>query len=37
VDQALEAGHRTPDIAVEGTNRVSTTEMGDLIADAITN
>ena len=37
VDQALDAGHRTPDIAVAGTHRVSTTEMGDLIANAITN
>ena len=35
VDQALDAGHRTPDIAVEGTNRVSTTEMGDLITSVI--
>ncbi|CAI8051520.1 3-isopropylmalate dehydrogenase [Geodia barretti] len=35
VEMALDAGHRTPDIAVEGTHRVSTTEMGDLIANAI--
>ena len=35
VDQALDAGHRTPDIAVQGAHRVSTGEMGDLIANAI--
>ena len=35
VDQALEAGYRTPDIAVAGTHRVSTTEMGDRITAAI--
>jgi 3-isopropylmalate dehydrogenase len=37
VEQVLDAGYRTPDIAVNESSRVSTTEMGDRIAQAITN
>ncbi len=37
VAQVLDAGYRTPDIAVAGTSRVGTAEMGDRIADAIAN
>lgn len=35
VEQVLDEGHRTPDIAAPGTNKVSTTEMGDRIAGAL--
>lgn len=35
VEQVLEAGYRTPDIASEGAQKVSTTEMGDRIAGAL--
>jgi 3-isopropylmalate dehydrogenase len=35
VEQVLDQGYRTPDIAAEGTQRVSTTEMGDHIVAAI--
>ena len=37
VEQVLDAGCRTPDIATPGTERVSTAEMGDRIARAIVN
>jgi 3-isopropylmalate dehydrogenase len=35
VDAVITAGHRTPDIAGTGTSVVSTTQMGDLVSDAI--
>ena len=35
VEQVLDQGYRTPDIAAEGSQRVSTTEMGDRIAAAL--
>ncbi|MFQ6026418.1 MAG: 3-isopropylmalate dehydrogenase [Dehalococcoidia bacterium] len=35
VEQVLDAGYRTPDIASPGTARVSTSEMGDQIAAAL--
>ncbi len=35
VDHVLDAGYRTPDIWSEGCTKVSTTQMGDLITDAM--
>ena len=35
VEQVIDAGYRTPDIAVAGSSRVSTSEMGDRIVAAI--
>lgn len=35
VQRVLVAGHRTPDIAEEGTKPVGTQQMGQLIADAV--
>jgi 3-isopropylmalate dehydrogenase len=35
VEQVLDAGYRTPDIAAPGTQKVSTSEMGDRIAGAL--
>jgi 3-isopropylmalate dehydrogenase len=35
VEQVLDAGYRTPDIATPGTQKVSTTEMGDRIVGAL--
>jgi 3-isopropylmalate dehydrogenase len=36
VFSALEAGYRTPDIAEEGCRPISTSEMGDAVAAALT-
>jgi 3-isopropylmalate dehydrogenase len=35
VEQVLDSGYRTPDIAAPGTQKVSTTEMGDRIVGAL--
>jgi 3-isopropylmalate dehydrogenase len=35
VEQVLDTGYRTPDIVAEGSQKVSTTEMGDRIARAL--
>lgn len=35
VDEVLEAGYRTPDLWAEGLKRVSTAEMGKLVAEAV--
>jgi 3-isopropylmalate dehydrogenase len=35
VEQVLDSGYRTPDIAAQGTQKVSTTEMGDRIVGAL--
>ncbi len=35
VDLVLKMGYRTPDIMSEGTRRVNTTQMGDLVAKAV--
>ena len=35
VDQVMEAGYRTPDLAGEGLTVVSTGEMGELVAQAV--
>jgi 3-isopropylmalate dehydrogenase len=37
VEQVLAAGYRTPDIAQSGTRTISTTEMGDLIAERVSD
>ena len=37
VDQVMEAGYRTPDLAGEGLTVVSTGEMGELVAQAVKN
>ena len=35
VDEVLEAGYRTPDLWAEGLKKVSTAEMGRLVAEAV--
>ena len=35
VDEVLEAGYRTPDLWAEGLKKVSTAEMGKLVAEAL--
>lgn len=35
VDKVMESGYRTPDLAAEGLQKVSTSEMGHLVAEAI--
>jgi 3-isopropylmalate dehydrogenase len=37
VERVLAAGYRTPDIAQPGTRTISTTEMGDLIAERVSD
>jgi 3-isopropylmalate dehydrogenase len=35
VNAVLDAGHRTPDIAAPGESTVTTTQMGDLVVEAL--
>ena len=35
VDEVLEEGYRTPDLWAEGLKKVSTAEMGKLVAEAV--